>query len=212
MTHFKRGACALLAIIATASMQLASADIIDSYQPYVTTNGSTHTLIVSGGEVAFTDGYDTSSIDITGGHVSHMFLYDSALVRLTSGDISHLTLNDSTVATVEGGEVSHLTSNTTARVTVAGGVISWLNVYGNSTAAILGAPTFSWLVVDQTAHVDVYVTDAVYSNGRLSGTWLDGTPFDFGVMIGSGGMPGTSPAELPPNITIHSPAPAASAR
>jgi hypothetical protein len=211
MSHFKRGACALLAIIATASMQLASADIIDSQHPYLTANGSTHTLIVSGGEVAFTDGYDTSSIDITGGHASHMFLNDSALVRLTSGDISHLTLNDSTVATVEGGQVGHLTSNTAARVTVAGGVISWLNVYGNSTAAILGAPTFSWLVVDQTAHVDVYVTDAVYSNGRLSGTWLDGTPFDFGVMIGSGGMPGTSPAELPPNITIHSPAPIPSA-
>lgn len=206
MSHLKRGACALLAIVATASMQVASADIINnSQQPWLTTNGSTHTLILTGGAVAFLDGFDTSSVDISGGHVSHMSLNDSALVRLTSGDISHLTLNESTVATVEGGEVSHLTATTAARVTVAGGVISWLNVYGNSTAAILGAPTFSWLVLDQTSHVDVYVTNAVFTNGRLTGTWLDGTPFTFGILIGSLGAPGASPAALPPNITIHSP-------
>jgi hypothetical protein len=205
MSYLKRGACALLAIVATASMQVASADIINSQHPWLTANGSTHTLIVSGGGISFVDGFDTSSVDITGGHVAHMYLNDSALVRLTSGDISHLTLNDSTLATVSGGEVGHLTANTAARVTVAGGVISWLNVYGNSTAAILGAPTFSWLVVEQTSHVDIYVADAVFSNGRLSGTWLDGTPFNFGVLIGSSGAPGTSPAALPPNITIHSP-------
>jgi hypothetical protein len=204
MPYLKRGAGALLAIVATASMQLASADIINSQYPWLTTNGSTHTLIVTGGEVAFSNGYDTSSVDIGGGHVSHMFLNDSALVRLTSGDISHLTLNDSTVATVAGGEVSHMTLTTAARGTVAGGVITWLNVAGNSTAAILGAPTLSWLVVDQTSHVDVYVTDAVFSNGRLSGTWLDGTPFNFGIRIGSPGTPSTSAAELPSNITIHS--------
>lgn len=205
MSHLKRGACALLAIVATASMQVASADIINSQHPWLTANGSTHTLILSGGNVSFADGFDTSSVDISGGHVAHMYLNDSALVRLTSGDISHLTLNDTTLATVSGGEVSHLTANTAARVTVAGGVISSLNVYGNSTAAILGAPTFSWLVVEQTSHVDIYVANAVFSNGRLSGTWLDGTPFDFGVRIGSSGAPSTSAAALPPNITIHSP-------
>jgi len=206
MSHLKRGACALLAIVATASMQVASADIINNSQhPWLTTNGSTHTLILTAGDVGFVDGFDTSSIDISGGYVAHMYLNDSALVRLTSGHISHLTLNESTVATVEGGDVSHLTANAAARVTVAGGVISFLNVYGNSTAAILGAPTFSWLVVEPTSHVDIYVTDAVFMNGRLTGTWLDGTPFDFGILIGSYGAPPTSPAALPSNITVHSP-------
>lgn len=211
MSHLKRGACALLAIVATASMPLASADIINSQQSYLTANDSTHTLIINGGEVAYMVGYDTSSIDISGGHVSHLFLNDSALVRLTSGDISHLTLSDSTVATVGGGEVSHLTLNASARATVSGGDVSWLNVYDNSTAAILGAPTLSWLVVGETSHVDIYVTDAVYSSGHLSGTWLDGAAFQFRVQIGSPGTPSTTPAELPPNITIHSPAPVSSA-
>lgn len=205
MSHLKRGACALLAIVATASMQVASADIINNSQhPWLTTNGSTHTLIVNGGDVAFLDGFDTSSIDIGGGKVSHMFLNDSALLRLTSGHIGHLTMNDSTVATVTGGDVSHMTLHTSARATVAGGVITWVNVSGNSTAAILGAPTLSWLVVDPTSHVDVYVTDAAFSNGRLSGTWLDGTPFDFGIRIGSPGTPSTAAAELPSNVAIHS--------
>jgi hypothetical protein len=203
MSYLKRGACALLAIVATASMQLASADIIDSQQPYLTANSNTHTLIVNGGEVAYMVGYDTSSTDISGGHVSHMFMNDSALVRLTSGDISHLTLNDSTVATVAGGEVSHLTLNASARATVAGGEVTWLNVYENSTAAILGAPALSWLIVDETSHVDIYATAAVYTNGNLTGTWLDGTPFAFQVRVGSLGTPSMPSAQLPANITIH---------
>ena len=98
MSHLKRGACALLAIVATASMQVASADIINSQHPWLTATGSTHTLIVRGGGISFVDGFDTSSVDISGGHVAHMYWNDSALVRRTSGDISHLTLNDTTLA------------------------------------------------------------------------------------------------------------------
>ena len=204
MSILKRRACALLAIVATASMQLASADVIDSQHPYLTTNGSTHTTIVYGGDVAHMVGYDTSIINISGGHVSQFTMNDSAWVRVLFGDVGHLTLNGSAAATVGGGAVSHLTMNGSARATVANGEISWLRVFDNSTAAILGAPTLSWLVVGETSHVDIYVTDAVFSSGQLSGTWLDGTPFGFGVMVGSFGMPGTIPAGLPANITIHS--------
>lgn len=204
MPHLQRGACALLAIIAAASMQLASADIIDSQHPYLTTNGSTHTDIVYGGDVAHMDGYDTSIINISGGHVSYLTMNDSAWVRLLSGDVSRLTLNDSAAATVAGGAVSHLTLTASARATVANGRISWLRAFDNSTVTILGAQTLSWLVVDETSHVDIHVTDASFSSGYLSGTWLNGTPFGFGVLTGSFGTPGTTPAQLPPNITIHS--------
>lgn len=203
MSHLKRGACALLAIIAAASMQLASADIINSQHPYLTTNGDTHTTIVYGGEVAHLYSYDTSIVNVIGGHVSHMTMNDSAWVRLISGDISHLTLNGSASATLAGGAVSHVTLNASARATVANGTISFLRVFDNSTAMILGGPTLSWLVVSPTSQVDIHVTDAVFSNGRLSGTWAGGTPFEFGVMVGSAAAPWTTPAQLPPNITIH---------
>jgi hypothetical protein len=221
MSYLKRGACALLAIVATASMQLASADVINSQHPFLTTNGNTHTTIVRGGEVAHMSSYDTSIVNVSGGHVSHLTMNDSAWVRLLFGDISHLTLNGSAAttladgaighltlngsaaATLAGGTVSHVTLNASARGTVANGEISFLRVFDNSTAVILGAPTLSWLVVSQTSHVDIYVTDAVFSSGRLSGTWLDGAPFEFGVMVGSSEAPWTTPAQLPSNITIH---------
>jgi len=204
MSHLKRRACALLAIVATASMQVASADDIIDSQPYVTTHGDTRTKVLPTGTVAYMVAYDTSSVDIFGGHVSHLTMNDDSSVQLMFGDVSHLTLNDTTVATVAGGEVSHVTLNDSTTAIVANGEISWLNVYDNSKATILGAAALSWLVVSETSRVDIYVTDATYSNGHLSGTWLNGAPFQFRVAIGSFGAPSTTPTELPPNITLLS--------
>lgn len=202
MHHWKRGARALFAIVALASAQLAAADFIDYPLPYLTTNGDTLTHVVPGGQIAYMVAYDTSSVHISGGHVSHLFANNAASVTMMFGDVSHLTLNDSTNVVVGGGEVGHLTLTGSARGTVANGTISWLNVYDNSTATLLGAPALSWLVVSETSHVDIYVADAVYGNGHLSGTWQDGTPFEFWVAVGTPGTPSTSPPELPPNITV----------
>jgi hypothetical protein len=186
MSHLKRGLCAAFAVVTLGTMQVAAADLIDSYQPYVTTNGSTHTDIV------------------TGGDVSHLFAYDASTIDMSDGEVSRLTLNDSAALTLSGGDVSFLTLNGSASATVSGGDVSWLQVYDNSTASITGQLNLLWLVVSETSHVDLFVAEATFSNGLFSGTWRDGSLFQFGTLIGSAGTPGTSPSALPSNITIHS--------
>ncbi len=87
MSYLKGGVGAVLAIMAAASMQTASAGIIDSNQAYVSTTGTTHTEIVDGGNVSFFEAYDASSVDMSGGHVSFLTLRDSAAATgLTAPD------------------------------------------------------------------------------------------------------------------------------
>lgn len=170
MSYLKRGVCSVLAIVATASMQPAAADVIDSYHAYVTTTGSTHTDIVDGANVSWFDAYDTSSVDVNG------------------GEVSWLTLHGSATATISGGD------------------IAWLRVFDNGTASITGLLELSWLVVSETAHVDIYATNTTYSNGILSGTWLDGSLFEFWAVLGSpdSGPTFPAPTALPSNIRILS--------
>jgi hypothetical protein len=170
MSYFKRGACAVLAIVAAASMQLATADVINSQQGFVSTTGNTRTYIVDGGNVSFFDAYDTSSVDVLGGHVGH------------------LTLHGSTAATISDGD------------------ISWLRVLDSSKTSITGIDNLSWLVVSETSHVDILATDATFSSGHLSGTWLDGSSFEFWAVLAAPDGSITIPAQLPSNIRIHSPA------
>lgn len=186
MSHLKRGVSAALAMVTTASMQLAWADIIDSYQPYVTTYGSTHTDLLDGGDVSQYYAYDTSTLDMSG------------------GKMGHLTLNDSTAMSISGGSISHLNALESATVTVSGGVITFLRVHDDSIASITGPVDLSWLIVSKTSHIDIYAAEAAFSNGLLSGTWLDGSQFQFWTLIGEAGMPGSTPDALPTNITIHS--------
>jgi PEP-CTERM motif len=186
MSHLKGAVSAVFAIVATAATATASAAIIDSTQPYLTTTGTTHTDIVDGGNVSFFNAYDTSSVAMSGGQVSFLDAYGASSVAVSAGQLGFLTLHDSASATVSDGD------------------ISWLQVYDNSTASVTGAHDLSWLVVSTTAHVDIYATNTSFSSGLLSGTWLDGSLFEFWAVLGSPGS-STITDVLPSNITVRSP-------
>ncbi len=128
---------ALASLLACGTAQVASASIINSYVPFVTTNGTTHTDIITGGDVSHFDAHQNSSVDMSGGQVGFLYLLDSATATITGGDISWLEVFDNGFADVFGiFDLSWLIVGANAHVTIHADNVSYNNghlsgVWGN---------------------------------------------------------------------------------
>jgi len=103
MVMHKRVVGSILAIMGVvATMHAASAAIIDSTVPFVTSTGSTHTDIVDGANVSFFDAYQSSTVTMSGGEVSFLTLHDAASADISGGAIGFLQVYDNSFATLTG--------------------------------------------------------------------------------------------------------------
>lgn len=127
-------------------------------------------------------GTETTSI-VAPAEVGFFDAYQNATVEVTGGQIDWLSLHDNSAASISGGDVS------------------WLQLYDNSSVRISGIDSLTWLVLrGASSRAEIVANNVLYQNGRLSGSWGNGTPFDFFAVTD----PRVTGNAMPSNILISS--------
>lgn len=216
---FLNSASALAATVNGTNHLTISDNSITSLYAYDTAS----VQVVNGGDLPFYYGYNSTSLGMLGGSsVSYVNLFDQAIVAMSAdSNASYVNLANQASAQIQSGAtISHFSAYNTSQASILGGTFSFLNLLDNSHANISsvffngGLFIGSGISVDggaltyaPGASADVYVQQAVFSNGMLSGTWEDGTNFSFWVISrlldGNGNEYFELPNTLPQQITLH---------
>lgn len=147
---------------------------------------------------------DDTIVDMLGGLVDWMQTYDASTLNVFDGYVSTLHATDFSTASVSGGEAYSLWAYDAATVTLAGsGIVRSLsaggdfgtaNVYGGSVDYICPVEhgtvnLYGGLVTDSLSAIDLSIVNVFghdlvlsssggrYTDGQISGFWLDDTPF-----------------------------------
>lgn len=141
--------CLCAAAFTFAVAPAAPAAVINSYQPFVQTFGTTQTDVVTGAKVSFFDAYENSSVNVTGGDISWLTLRNFASATISGGDISWLQVFENSTADITGiFDLSWLVVGTGASVTIHADNVKYSNgnlsgIWGNGTSfnfwAVAGA-------------------------------------------------------------------------
>lgn len=128
----------------------------------------------------------THSYISPGSQVGSIYAQDSSDVMISGAEVGYLNLTDQAKATIDSSDVA------------------WIMADKNSSVTLYGAKEVSWLVLQsQDAKAHVFASDVVYGDGHLSGVWVNGQAFSFGVLQATpDGDLGYS-ALMPSNIVIH---------
>lgn len=98
----------------------------------------------------------------TGASVDWLDLFDQSRVAVSGGSVGWFTLHNDADALIDGGEIARLSllDHSSATITYAQD-LDWLTLYGNAS------------------RVEIVANNVTYSQGRLNGTWANGTAFSF---------------------------------
>lgn len=155
---------------------------------------SVYSLTISGSDI----------VNINGNE-SWIYAYDQSMLTADSGsDIAWLNAYDDSIINVKSAEISWLYGYDNSIINISAGDISWLKLYSQSEANISYLDDLSWLLVNDESVVNIYGTSFSYSNGRLSGTWENGSAFSFWALEESNLTSGNIRDILPDNIVLHS--------
>lgn len=166
--------------------------------PFYSGRDESALAIGPGGSVAHLSLYDSATVAMTGGEVSHFNAYDDSEVTISGlVDVSHFSFNDAATGKLSGAvNISHLTFSDMATGELSGGTFGFLNVTGETVVDIrkmtieggsLITPDLTVpggaLTLGENARVNLYASDVAFSDGQLSGKWMDGTTFAFAVVM-----------------------------
>jgi hypothetical protein len=111
-------------------------------------------------QISYFRAYNQSRADIDGATVSWSRLYENSQANvLDHSNVSWLLLYDNSTANIYGGDVG------------------WLKLHASSQAHVKSLDSLGWLLLNDQSEAHLYGTDFEYSNGILSGKWIDGAPF-----------------------------------
>lgn len=148
----------------------------------------------AGEEIPFYGGHDDNNISVLkGGDVAHMFLCDSATASIKGGNVSHVKMYDSSAIKVsDNADIGHLTLSNSSQAKISGGTFAFINLADNSEAHIwslninggsLGTPEINLsggaITLQRGIKLHIYGKKLSFADGKLSGTWADGTSFKF---------------------------------
>lgn len=140
------------------------------------------TASIKGGNVGFINMYDSSAIEVShnmasikGENVAHLKMYDSSAIEVSdNADISHLTLNNSSQGKISDGTFAfiNLRDNSEAH-------IRSLNIGDGSIQASGVNISGGAVTLERGTTLHIYAQKLGFKDGKLSGTWADGSSFKF---------------------------------
>lgn len=108
----------LVLSLSISAAEVASASVINSYVPYVTTAGTDDTDVVAGADISHFNAYQNSTVDVTGGSISFLNLHDFSAATVSGGDISWLQVYDHSTAELTGADLSWLVVGSDSHVNI----------------------------------------------------------------------------------------------
>ncbi len=186
--------------------------------------------VVSGGSVAFFDGFNTSNLVLDDGHISHVTLRNQASATFNPrADTSHFSALDNSRAEINGATISHVSALHGSELLIHRGTISFLysvpgkiriehiafngGFFGGNDVSVFGGA----LIYGPLGDVEIVGTFDRMDSGRLYGRWASGEPFSFWTISSSlddssgSGATYSLPTNLPNQIrfiTVPVPEPA----
>ena len=134
------------------------------------------TALIEGEEVAHINLYNTSDLSVSGSSViSHLTLHDTSSLSVSgSQKIDHLTLEEETHGEIFDARVGSLTLRDRSVVHVRS-----LDIQGDLFSAPGVEVSGGAIVLGSNTALNIYGREINFADGKLSGTWVDGTHFEF---------------------------------
>ncbi|MDR0665977.1 MAG: ankyrin repeat domain-containing protein [Campylobacteraceae bacterium] len=143
------------------------------------------------------DGQDAVTLD--GARVSHVSVKGNASVTLSGNAyISYLNVYDNATINIgERAKISHVTLHGKSHADVYSDNI-FLNVFDSASANIYKVKGF---LFSPDSSINLYANHVYFKNGKLLGSYRDGTPFS--IELSKKEETYTTPSVFPEQITIH---------
>ncbi len=127
--------------------------------------------------------YTYSTMNMSGGHVNSLYSYEYSTLNIAGGDsitgeypINDLEARQNSVVDMSGGAVGRFSTYDSVKVNISGGSLTYLQACDYSFIALDGQN----FVFGNGLTLD---GNNILGSGRLSGEWMDGTPFEIYIQL-----------------------------
>lgn len=179
------------------------------------------TVSLAGGSVSHATLSDASAVAMTSSsHISHIDLMGNSALKISDeAEVARVTLhNFSTVEVAEDSQISHLNLTDRTEGKISGGTFGFITLEDESEAHLwdvdINGSSFvtpgvfisgGAVTIEAGTALHVYGRSLNFSDGKVSGTWTDETPFEFALVMVNEAKDGFAkiPRSLPNEVTFH---------
>ena len=179
------------------------------------------TVSLAGGSVSHATLSAASTVAMTSSsHISHIDLMGNSALKISDeAEVARVTLhNFSTVEVAEDSQISHLNLTDRTEGKISGGTFGFITLEDESEAHLwdvdINGGSFvtpgvfisgGAVTIEAGTALHVYGRSLNFSDGKVSGTWTDETPFEFALVMVNEAEDGFAkiPRSLPNEVTFH---------